>query len=99
VTPHPVPLTYFVPGPVHLQSVDNCLLLHCMGDARLTMLYDLLHEQEAGDPFCGGGPVAYGEKVVEGEGGGEGAVTPVEAFYDPRCVLVRGEEIEVGPPA
>ncbi len=49
------------------------------------MVYDVMEEEGGGDPFCGGGPVAYGEAVREGE-----TVTPVEAFYDPRCVCAYG---------
>lgn len=92
----PCALNFYVQGgPVRLHAVDNCLLLHCMGEARLTFVYDV-HAfggpEEEGesllpprDPFCGGGPVAYAA-VVGGDEEGGAAVTPVEAFYNPRCV-------------
>lgn len=84
--PLPAPLNFYVPGPVRVQGVDNCLLLHGMGESRLTMVYDVKEEEETAgategrDPFCGGGPVAYGEG-----GGGEGEE---KAFYNPRCARV-----------
>lgn len=92
----PRALNFYVQGgPVRLHAVDSCLLLHCMGEARLSFAYDVQafggkdEEEEADspplpprDPFCGGGPVAYAVAAAEG---GAAAITPVEAFYNPRC--------------
>lgn len=100
VQPHPRPYNFYVRGgPVRLHAVDNCLLLHCLGEARLSFVYDVLDDAEAAaqqqlsddatgamaavDPFCGGGPVAY---HAVGAGAGKDGKGPVEeAFYNPRC--------------
>lgn len=109
VQPYPRPYNFYVRGgPVRLHSVDNCLLLHCLGEAGLSFVYDVNVGLSGGDgvvgqgqlggldPFCGGGPVAYWAAAgggEEGMGKGKGPVTPVEAFYNPRCVCGCGSGV------
>ncbi|GAB5037563.1 Hypothetical protein NocV09_08800080 [Nannochloropsis oceanica] len=92
--------SYFLPGgPVRLHALDNLLLLHSV-EGKVTMVYDILSSPPSpspssspGDPFCGGGPLAFApsppsEGGKEGEFEGTSACPPIEDFYDPRhCIF------------
>ena len=81
--------------------MDNCLLLHCLGEARLSFVYDVLDaeaaQQQLSDDATGAMAVAVaavdpfcgGGPVAYhavGAGAGKDGKGPVEeAFYNPRC--------------